>query len=95
MEITAGSALPEKYPSIAGSVFPVWHVLADVGEFRGSQVLPCISSRPLDIECLVLKSGSRTRMLVANLSTERQTIELRASGQTTLRLLDASKRNPR
>ncbi len=90
METTAGSALPEKFPSIAGSVFPVWHVLADVGEFRGGQVLPCVSSRPLDIECLILKSGGRTRMIVANLSTERQTVELPASVQTVLRLLDAS-----
>ncbi len=93
METTAGSALPEKFPSIAGSVFPVWHVLADVGEFRHGQVLPCVSSRPLDIECLILKSSGRNRVIVANLSTERQTVEIPASllsATPSMRILDAS-----
>jgi len=93
METTAGSALPEKFPSIAGSVFPIWHVLADVGEFRGGQVLPCVSSRPLDIECLILKLSGRSRLIVANLSTERQAVELPVSllgAMPSMRILDAS-----
>jgi hypothetical protein len=93
METSTGSALPGKFPSIAGSVFPIWHVLADVGDFRGGQILPTVSSRPLDIECLLLKMAGRTRIIVANLSTDRQTVEIPASllgAAPTVRTLEAS-----
>ena len=93
METTEGSRLPQNFRSIAGSVFPVWHVLADVGEFRGGQALPCVSSRPLDVECLILRAGGRSRALVANLSTEKQTVEIPAAlvgSSPRVRVLDAS-----
>lgn len=93
METGEGSPLPNKFPSIAGTVFPIWHVLADIGEFRGGQVIPCISSRPLDLECLMLRAGLRSRMILANLSPEPQIVEIAASllnATPHLRILDAS-----
>lgn len=93
LESSAGSPLPDKFPSLPGSVFPLWHLLADLGDFRGGQVLPCTSSHPLAVECLLLQSGSRRRLLLANLSTEPQHVELPASllaPSPRLRLLDAA-----
>ncbi|MEZ4678122.1 MAG: hypothetical protein R2932_28290 [Caldilineaceae bacterium] len=39
MERAAGSPLPEKFSSMPGAVFPLYHVLADVGEFAGGEVV--------------------------------------------------------
>lgn len=93
METPQGSPLPQKFPSLPGAVFPIWHVLADIGEFQGGEVLPCLSSDPLDVECLMLRAGLRRRMILANLSTEPQSIAVSTSllsSAPRLRLLDAS-----
>ena len=39
METADGSPLPEKFRSLPGAVFPLYHVLADVGEFAGGKGL--------------------------------------------------------
>ncbi len=70
-----------------GRVFPVWHVLADSGEFRGGEVLPSLSSEPLAVECLALRAGRRRRLLAANLTPVEQ--RLRWPGAARVRLLDA------
>src|SRR5208283_3403510 len=46
MELTTGSPLPDKFPSRPGMVFPVWHVLADVGDYAGGNCLPIIVGEP-------------------------------------------------
>ena len=40
METEAGSPLPEKFRSLPSAVFPLYHALADVGEFASGDVLP-------------------------------------------------------
>lgn len=68
METAAGLPLPDQFRSLPGSVFPLYHVLADVGEFRDGQVVPTRSADPLRVESLLLTKGDRRRMLVANLT---------------------------
>jgi hypothetical protein len=51
-----------------GGVFPLYHALADVGEFSGGQALPSSSSAPLEAEGLVLRKNGRLRVLLANYS---------------------------
>ncbi|HVF26601.1 MAG TPA: hypothetical protein VM943_00070, partial [Pyrinomonadaceae bacterium] len=46
METTEGSPLPEKFRSLPGAVFPLYHVFADFGEFAGGLVVPSKSSDP-------------------------------------------------
>ena len=74
METEAGSPLPDVFRSIPGSVFPLYHVLADVGEFAGGQVIPCRSSAPLAVDGLVLSKGDRVRAMVANMGTADATV---------------------
>ncbi len=70
METEAGSPLPEKFPSLPGSVFPVYHVLADIAEFSGKQMCPTRSTHPLLVEGLtLLDSQGRRRILIANLTS--------------------------
>ncbi|MGH2409378.1 MAG: hypothetical protein ACRDGS_03305, partial [Chloroflexota bacterium] len=67
METESGSALPEQFRSWPGMVFPLYHVLADVGEFAGGVTLGCRSSDPLRVDGLILRKGRRTRLLIANM----------------------------
>lgn len=69
------------------SVFPVWHVLADLGEFREGEWIPCASSEPLVVEFLALRLGKRRRILAANLTPREQ--RLRWRGAARVRVLDA------
>ena len=76
METENGSPLPAKFLSLAGLVFPLYHVLADVGEFAGGSVIPSTSSTPLKVEGLVLSRDRHTRILLANLSPEPQSVQV-------------------
>ena len=70
METEAGSPIPDKFRSIPGAVFPLYHVLADVGEFAGGEVIPTISSENLKIDGLALQKDGQIRVILANLSAE-------------------------
>jgi len=76
METEQGSPLPAKFQSLEGSVFPLYHVLADVGEFAGGDVVASLSSAPLKVDGLILRQGQRTRILLANFSAEPQTVRV-------------------
>lgn len=92
METESGSPSPKLFQSIPGSVFPIWHLLADVGEMRNGQVQPSVSSHPLEVESLILRSQGKQRILLANLSSESRTVELPAtlvSSQAKVRILHA------
>jgi hypothetical protein len=67
MERPDGPPLPELFPSVAGAVFPVFHVLADLNERAEGQILPLRSSSPLSAQGLALRHGGLLRVLVANL----------------------------
>jgi hypothetical protein len=89
METAAGSPLPGKFPSIPGGVFPLYHVLADIGEFRGGEVVVSSSTNPLAVQCLVLRKPTRTRILLANPTWKPQVAVIRRLTRTArLRLLD-------
>ncbi len=76
METEAGSRLPQAFRSSPGGVFPLYHVLADVGEFAAGGIVPSSSSAPLTAEALAVHEGGRTRILVANLSATTQQTQL-------------------
>ncbi|HMN27034.1 MAG TPA: hypothetical protein PKE45_02675, partial [Caldilineaceae bacterium] len=89
MEKPAGSPLPDQFQSFADSVFPLYHVLADVGEFADGQVLAARSSQPLQVDGLVLEKAGRRRAILANLSDTPQSVRLADLGaQVRLRVLD-------
>jgi hypothetical protein len=74
METESGPPLPDKFRSFPGSVFPLYHVLADVGEFAGGEVILSQSSDPLAVEGLALRQGDRTRVILANLTDQPQQV---------------------
>jgi hypothetical protein len=72
MELPEGPPLPKWFRSIAGGVYPLYHVLADVAEFAGGRILPIRSSSPLRVAGLALAKPRRIRILLANFTGEPQ-----------------------
>jgi D-apionolactonase len=89
MECEAGSPEPALFYSSPGAVFPLYHVLADVGEFAGGEIVTSRSSDPLQVDGLALRKDGRLRVLVANLTNDPQavTVEWPASA-AFVRMLD-------
>ncbi len=89
METAAGSPQPDKFPSEAGTVFPMYLVFAAVGDFAGGEVVVSHSSDPLRIETLWLRKEDRTRIILANLSAEVESVEITGiADQVQCRILD-------
>jgi len=79
LETAAGSPLPRRFPSTPGMTYPLYHVLADVGELgAGSAVLRSGSSNPLRAVGLALRGGGQLRVLLANMTAA--TLETRVVG---------------
>ena len=74
METERGSPAPDKFRSIPGAVFPVYHVLADIGEFAGGEVLAGRPSDALTVDGIALRRDDRLRVLIANMTAEPQTV---------------------
>ena len=68
LETDEGTGLPDRFCSRPGTVFPVYHVLADLCELAGAEVLGAPSSEPLAVEALAVRQGDRQVVLAANLS---------------------------
>jgi len=92
MESQAGSRQRERFPSIPGTVFPLYHVFADIAEFGGKQIYPTHSSHPLITGGLTLcDPKGRRRILVANFSSEAQEIKIKTGTcKGTVRYLDST-----
>ena len=87
METEAGSPAPHRFRSIPGGVFPLYHVLADVGEF--ADALVSRSSQPLTIDGLALRKDGRLRVLLANFTGRVQRVTLHGlRGMLEIRSLD-------
>jgi hypothetical protein len=89
METKTGSPLPEIFHSLPGAVFPMYHVLACIGDFTGGTIIPMHSSHPLQAIGVLLRRDGSERILVANFSHHRKQINLEcAAGRVSLRKLD-------
>jgi D-apionolactonase len=89
MELASGSPLPDRFRSLPGGVFPLYHVLADIGEFVGGEVIASESSEPLRVEGLVLRKGTATRIILANMTPTQQRVRIQiGSHAARVRTLD-------
>jgi hypothetical protein len=88
LEQEQGSPLPAKFPSMPGSVFPLYHVLADIGEMRGGVALRVESSDPLLVDALLLQKGSHQRLLIANLDSAEHQLQVASPNIGKVRFLD-------
>jgi hypothetical protein len=69
------------FPSRAGQIFPLFHVLADVVELRGAEIVDCKTSRPLDVAGLAVRRANGViTVLAANLTPRSLTVALTGLG---------------
>ncbi len=71
-----GKGSPSPFPSIPDSVYPLYHVFADIGEYRDSAVIPTISSAHSGVESLLLAKRDRRRLILANCTRSVQSISV-------------------
>jgi hypothetical protein len=89
MERESGPPNPELLPSNPGAVFPMYHILADIGGLRGGYLVPTACDDPAAVIALTLRKGRTTRVILANLTAERRQVTLDGlSGPFQVRLLD-------
>jgi D-apionolactonase len=84
-------AAPERFPARAGMIYPLYHVFADLADWKDGQFIPCQSSDHLAVETLAMTDESGLHLLVANLTPHPQTVTIDAlSGKNVaLRRLNA------
>lgn len=91
MERKEGSPVPNVFRSIPGSVFPVYHVLADAGDFQGGTVSRITASDDLAITGVEFHKDGRRRILLANLTDRPRTVILQGlDSLAAIRTMDAS-----
>lgn len=90
VETDQGSPMADRFPSRPGVAFPMYHVFADLAEWRDGDLVSATSSDPLAAEALAIRRGDRLLLLVANLSPDEQavTIDGLDSVAGTIRVLD-------
>ncbi len=90
IETDRGSGQPDTFPSRPGDVFPVYHVFADLDEWRDGQLVPVRSAEPLAVEALAMQLGEKVHLLLANLTPGEQRVTLGplADGDVSLRRLN-------
>ena len=77
MEGAVEPPLPNLFRAFAGGVFPLFHVLADVGELGpGAEAQVLHSSDPLGVDGFILRAGGRARLLLANFSPRIQYVRI-------------------
>lgn len=74
IETDAGAPMPDRFPSQPGMVFPLYHVLADLGEWKGGEVLELRTSDPLTVDGVALRGPDGVHAIVANLTDRPQTV---------------------
>jgi hypothetical protein len=90
METERGSPVPEKFPSLPGTVFPAYHVLADLAGC--DRWAPTLVSAPSRIAALTIFGGNgRFRLLLGNLTPQAQHVRVSPSMPSAhLRMLDST-----
>jgi hypothetical protein len=79
METDGGTSLPARFPSLPGSVFPLYHVLADFGELKAGRLIGGRSSSPLQLAGLSVRSARGPVTLLANLTPEPLDVRVKAT----------------
>lgn len=76
LEREAGSLLPERFLSRPGEVFPLYHVLRDLGELKGGALVDCTVTDPLAAVGLGIRHDDATTLLVSSLARAPQTVRV-------------------
>jgi hypothetical protein len=80
VETDKGSPMPDRFPAGPRTAFPMYHVFADLAEWRDGDLVAATSSDPLAAEALAIQRAERLVILVANVSPDEQHVTLEGLG---------------
>ena len=91
MERESGSSMAEHFPSAPEMVFPLYHIFADVAEWKDGSIVECASNQPLEVTGLAVERGSTLHLLLANLTGVSQQVAIGPldAGNVSVRILNA------
>jgi D-apionolactonase len=92
MESTKSSRFTKQSERFSNKVFPIFRILADVGEYVGGMVLKTVSSDPLTVEGLALINKNRLMIILANLTSKETQVSL-ASLESQMSICYLSREN--
>ncbi len=76
MQCDSDPAFPTLFPAKRGTIFPVYHVFADIADFADAEVINVATTDHLRVQALALRKGQRLLVLVASFSEVPYRIEL-------------------
>jgi hypothetical protein len=76
METESGSPVPRRFPAAPRQVFPLYHVLADLGEWTGGELVACAPNAPLRVNGLAVRHRGKLHVLVANMTSASQEVDI-------------------
>jgi hypothetical protein len=76
METEGGSPPAMPFPSRPGMVFPLYHVLADLGEWPSGDVLDCRTNAVLTVNGLAVQVNGARHVLLANMTAVAQEVTI-------------------
>lgn len=77
IETDAGSPMSDRFPSHPGVAFPLYHIFADLAEWKTGYLMTLRSSDPLTTEGLALQCGTALHLLVTNMTSRHQAVVVR------------------
>jgi hypothetical protein len=87
-ESTLGSKDSKNFPSQPGEAFPVWKLFSSLKGFSKSRL--STSSLPEVVDSLIIKNSTKTRLILANFSTEAQQVHFQGIDLTPVELPPSS-----
>ncbi len=90
IEREAGSPQLDRFPSRPGGAFPLYHVFADLAEWKRGHLLACRTTAGPEIQGLAVQFGGARHVLVANLSARDRQLRIGpfAGEHVRVRVLD-------
>jgi len=76
LEIPGESPLPEKFRSFPGMIFPVYYIFAFLTGYKGAKLAQTRTERPLWLECASFKKDGYLGLMIANLQSRSQEVQL-------------------
>jgi hypothetical protein len=90
MELEEGAPMPERFPSVPGQVYPLYHVLADLAEWKAGTLREVTATDPLRVTGLAVEVDGAVGALVANVTPEAQRVRVTGlpGASARVRMLD-------
>ncbi len=90
MDGAAGQGSHAAFPVLPGMVYPMFHVFADLADRAAWEPGHVVSRDPGSVAALAMRQGTRTRVLVANLTGARASVAIGPLGgrEALVRVLD-------